>query len=165
MRVLYSKPRRLSPADEAADGLEYRGLDDLLRESDFVAINAAYGPETHHLIGEREIGLMKPSAYIINTARGPIIDEAALVSRATRRTDRRRGAGRFRKRAERAPGFVEARQRRAHAASRQRERRYAHRNCGLHRRQRACIHEFPAKTQEILVSQKPKMIATTRFVG
>jgi len=79
MRVLYSKPRRLSEADEAADGLEYRGLDDLLRESDFVAINSAYGPETHHLIGEREIGLMKPDAYLINTARGPIIDEAALA--------------------------------------------------------------------------------------
>jgi glyoxylate reductase len=79
MRVLYSKPRRLSPADEAADGLEYRDLDALLRESDFVAINAAYGPETHHLIGEREIGLMKPGAYIINTARGLIVDESALV--------------------------------------------------------------------------------------
>jgi glyoxylate reductase len=79
MRVLYAKPRRLAPADEASDGVEYRSLDELLRESDFVAINAAYGPETHHLIGEREFGLMKPGAYIINTARGLIIDESALV--------------------------------------------------------------------------------------
>jgi glyoxylate reductase len=79
MRVLYSKPRRLAATEEVADDLEYCSLDELLRESDFVAINAAYGPETHHLIGERELGLMKPSAYVINTARGPIIDEAALV--------------------------------------------------------------------------------------
>lgn len=83
MRVLYSKPRRLAPADEVADGIEYRALDDLLRESDFIAINAAYGPETHHLIGERELGLMKSSAYIINTARGLIIDESALVRALT----------------------------------------------------------------------------------
>ncbi|HEY1729236.1 MAG TPA: D-glycerate dehydrogenase [Candidatus Baltobacteraceae bacterium] len=79
MRVLYSKPRRLSADEEAADGIEYRSLDDLLRESDFVAINAAYGPETHHLIGARELALMKPGAYIINTSRGLIIDESALV--------------------------------------------------------------------------------------
>ena len=79
MRVIYSKPRRLASADEAAEGLEYRSLDELLGESDFIAINAAYGPETHHLIGERELGLMKPTAYVINTARGAVIDEDALV--------------------------------------------------------------------------------------
>ncbi|HTX02669.1 MAG TPA: D-glycerate dehydrogenase [Candidatus Acidoferrales bacterium] len=79
MRVIYSKPRRLASADEAAEGLEYRSLDELLGESDFIAVNAAYGPETHHLIGERELGLMKPTAYVINTARGAVIDEDALV--------------------------------------------------------------------------------------
>jgi glyoxylate reductase len=79
MRVLYAKPRRLPEADERADGLEYCSLDELLRESDFVAINAAYSPETHHLIDERALGLMKRSAYLINTARGSIVDEAALV--------------------------------------------------------------------------------------
>jgi len=79
MRVLYSKPRRLSSFEESAEGLEYRALDDLLREADFVAINAAYDSETHHLIGEHALGLMKPGAYLINTARGPIVDEAALV--------------------------------------------------------------------------------------
>jgi len=83
MRVLYSKPRQLSEAEEEADGIEYRILDELLDESDFVAINAAYGPETHHLIGEHEFRLMKPGAYIINTARGPIVDESALVRALT----------------------------------------------------------------------------------
>jgi glyoxylate reductase len=79
MRLLYTKRRRLAEAREAALGVEYRSLDDLLRESDFISINAALGPETVHLIGEREFALMRPSAYLVNTARGPIVDEKALA--------------------------------------------------------------------------------------
>ena len=79
MRVLYTKRRRLDEAGEAALGVEYRSLNDLLKESDFVSINAALSPETVHLIGDRELRLMRPSAYLINTARGPIVDEKALV--------------------------------------------------------------------------------------
>ncbi|MEM2021087.1 MAG: hydroxyacid dehydrogenase [Zestosphaera sp.] len=56
-----------------------KSLDELLKESDVVTIHALLTPQTHHLIGERELTLMKPSAYIINTARGAIVDEAALV--------------------------------------------------------------------------------------
>lgn len=54
-------------------------LDELLRESDIVTIHAALSPETYHMIGERELKLMKPTAYLINTARGAITDESALV--------------------------------------------------------------------------------------
>src|ERR671919_1427938 len=79
MRILYTKRRRLDEAREAALGVEYRNLDSLLTESDFVSVNAALGPETIHLIGDRELHLMRPSAYLINTARGPIVDEKALV--------------------------------------------------------------------------------------
>ncbi|HEY3303859.1 MAG TPA: D-glycerate dehydrogenase [Candidatus Binatia bacterium] len=79
MRILYTKHHRLDEAREAALGVQYRSLDDLLRESDFVSINAALGPETVHLIGEREFALMRPSAYLVNTARGPIVDEKALA--------------------------------------------------------------------------------------
>jgi glyoxylate reductase len=64
-------------------------LDDLLKESDFVSINAALSPETVHLIGARELRLMRPSAYLVNTARGPIVDEKALV----RALEERRIAG------------------------------------------------------------------------
>src|SRR5919106_2187391 len=79
MRTLYTKRRRLDEASEAALGVEYRSLDDLLRQADFVSINAVLSPETIHLIGERELRLMRPSAYLVNTARGPIVDEKALV--------------------------------------------------------------------------------------
>lgn len=79
MRVLYTKRQRLTLAEEEALGVQYRSLPELLSESDFVVVNASYHPGTHHLIGPRELSLMKPTAYLINTARGPIVDEAALV--------------------------------------------------------------------------------------
>jgi glyoxylate reductase len=79
MRILYTKRHRFDESREAALGVEYRSLNDLLRESDFVSINAALSPETVHLISDREFGLMRPSAYLVNTARGPIVDEKALV--------------------------------------------------------------------------------------
>ena len=79
MRILYTKRHPLSREREATLGVEYRSLDDLLQESDFVSINAALSPETIHLIGGRELGLMRASAYLVNTARGPIVDEKALA--------------------------------------------------------------------------------------
>jgi glyoxylate reductase len=79
MQVLYTKRHRLEETRETALGVEYRTLDELLRESDFVSVNAALSPETIHLIGDRELRLMRSSAYLINTARGPILDETALV--------------------------------------------------------------------------------------
>lgn len=68
--------------DEAAAaelGVEYRGLDDLLRESDFVTLHVTLTPETTHLIGARELGLMKNEAVLVNAARGPVVDTEALV--------------------------------------------------------------------------------------
>jgi len=91
MRTLYWTPRR-KPANEERDaGLIYVPLDQLLAESDFVSIHTPYTPETRHQIGERELGLMKPTAFLINTARGPIVDEAALVRALSER--RIAGAG------------------------------------------------------------------------
>ena len=54
-------------------------LDTLLAESDFVSISVPLSDKTHHLVGEAELNKMKPSAYLINTSRGPIVDEAALI--------------------------------------------------------------------------------------
>jgi len=79
MRVLYWTPRR-KPADDEQDfGLTYVPLDQLLAESDFVSLHPPLNPQTRHLIGARELRLMKPTAFLINTARGPIVDEAALM--------------------------------------------------------------------------------------
>ncbi|HLC40784.1 MAG TPA: D-glycerate dehydrogenase [Methylomirabilota bacterium] len=79
MRILYTKRSRLDGARESSLGVTYRSLDDLLRESDFVSVNVALAPETVHLISHRELGLMRPSAFLVNTARGPVVDEKALV--------------------------------------------------------------------------------------
>jgi glyoxylate reductase len=79
MRVLYWTPRRKPLGDEQDFGLAYVPLDQLLAESDFVSLHPPLNPETRHLIGARELRLMKPTAFLINTARGPIVDEAALV--------------------------------------------------------------------------------------
>lgn len=79
MRILYADPRRRPVAEEAALGLEYASLDRVLAESDAVSIHAALGPTTRHLIGAPELARMKRSAYLINTSRGPVVDEQALV--------------------------------------------------------------------------------------
>jgi len=79
MRVLAWSPRLTNEAAQEA-GVERRELDDLLRESDVVSIHAALVPEARGLLDARRIGLMKPTACLINTARGPIVDETALVA-------------------------------------------------------------------------------------
>ncbi len=75
--MLYHSRNR-SEAAEAALGVRYRTLDGLLQESDFVSVHLPLTPDTRHIIGERELGLMKPSAVLINTSRGPVVDEEAL---------------------------------------------------------------------------------------
>ena len=79
MRVLYHNRTPLSPAAEQELNVSLAPLEDLLREADFVTLHVPLTPETRHLIGRRELELMKPTARLINTARGPVVDEAALV--------------------------------------------------------------------------------------
>lgn len=79
MRVLYWSPRRKPEHEEREAGLTYVPLDELLRESDFVSLHSPLNKETRHQMGARELRLMKKSAFLINTARGAIVDEAALV--------------------------------------------------------------------------------------
>lgn len=80
MRVLYHNQHRLPPEEETRYHLEYTSLPDLLRQSDFVSLHVPYTPATHHLLGAREFALMKSSAILINTARGLVVDEKALVA-------------------------------------------------------------------------------------
>ncbi len=77
-RLLAYSPRSRAE-DAAAAGIELTDLDSLMRECDFIAINCPLTDETRGLIGRRQIGLMRQSAYLINTARGAIVDEAALA--------------------------------------------------------------------------------------
>ena len=79
MRVLVYDPY-LRAAPELPAGASMAGsLDALLAEADFVTLHTPLLPETHHMIGERELRLMKRGAYLINVSRGPVVDEAALI--------------------------------------------------------------------------------------
>ncbi|HID87439.1 MAG TPA: hydroxyacid dehydrogenase [Anaerolineae bacterium] len=79
MRVIAHDPY-VDPALATALGVEMaEDLDELLAQADFVTLHPALTPETRGLIGERELRRMKPGAYLINTSRGPVVDEAALV--------------------------------------------------------------------------------------
>jgi phosphoglycerate dehydrogenase-like enzyme len=78
MRVLYTKRRRLARAFERRVGIEFRPLSELLRESDFVSLHTPHSAQTEKLIGRRELALMKPSSFLINTCRGGVVDEDAL---------------------------------------------------------------------------------------
>jgi glyoxylate reductase len=80
MRVLYTKRTRLCATDELGLRIEWMdGKDDILQNCDFVCLEVDYNASTHLLIGERELSLMKPTAYLVNTGRGRLVDETALI--------------------------------------------------------------------------------------
>jgi glyoxylate reductase len=79
MTLLYWNRTRLPSAEEAELGVRYATFDDVLSQADFVSLHVAYTPETHHLLGEAQFKKMKPTAHVINTTRGAVIDEKALV--------------------------------------------------------------------------------------
>lgn len=79
MDVIYWNRTRLSPEQEQSLGVTYAEMDEVLRRSDYVSLHVALNDETTHLIGAEQLALMKPTACIINTARGPVIDEKALA--------------------------------------------------------------------------------------
>lgn len=80
MRILYSDARRAAPEIERELHAEYVELERLLAESDFVSVHVPLLPETRRLINEATLAKMKPTAYLINTSRGPVVDEAALAA-------------------------------------------------------------------------------------
>jgi glyoxylate reductase len=80
MKILYYSRRRAGEALEREIGARFVDRDTLLGESDFLSLHTPMTPETHHLIGAEELKLMKPSAFLINTARGKVVDEEALVA-------------------------------------------------------------------------------------
>jgi glyoxylate reductase len=80
MNVLYWNRTRLNKDEEHSLGITYAPLDEVLGKSDFVSVHVALNDQTRHLIGEPELAKMKPTACLINTARGPVVDEKALVT-------------------------------------------------------------------------------------
>ncbi|KAK5051393.1 hypothetical protein LTR84_003045 [Exophiala bonariae] len=77
MTVIYHNRRQLD--ESLAEGAEYVSFDDLLRRSDVLSLNLPLNANTRHLLSTREFALMKPTAVLVNTARGAVVDEAALV--------------------------------------------------------------------------------------
>lgn len=78
MKVLYNK-RHPDKKFEKQYGAKYVSLPNLMKQSDFISVHVPLNPATRHLIGKKQLGMMKKTAYLINTSRGPIIDEKALV--------------------------------------------------------------------------------------
>jgi phosphoglycerate dehydrogenase-like enzyme len=87
--VAWSENLTVEKCQEA--GVGYAGKEDLFRQSDFITIHVVLSPRTRGIVGAKELGLMKPSAFLINTSRGPIVDETALL--AALREKRIAGAG------------------------------------------------------------------------
>lgn len=80
MEIVYQSRSEIDPGIAAELGARRVELDELLAISDIVSLHCPYGPATHHLIGAEQLAAMKSSAYLVNTARGPIVDEAALAA-------------------------------------------------------------------------------------
>lgn len=80
MEIVYQSRSEIDPAVASELGARRVDLDELLAVSDVVSLHCPYGPATHHLIGAEQLAAMKDSAYLVNTARGPIVDEAALAA-------------------------------------------------------------------------------------
>ncbi|MBP6637781.1 MAG: D-glycerate dehydrogenase [Sulfuritalea sp.] len=80
MKVIYHNRSRLPAEKEAACRATWVDKEALLREADFLVLLLPYSPESHHIIGAAELALMKPTAHLINVARGGIVDDAALIS-------------------------------------------------------------------------------------
>jgi phosphoglycerate dehydrogenase-like enzyme len=79
MRVLYYDLKQLSPELEGRFGVSYRALNDLLQESDYISLHVPHTPKTEKMIGQAELALMKPDAFLVNTCRGGVVDEEALI--------------------------------------------------------------------------------------
>ena len=91
MRILYNNRSPLAHAEEQRIGATWADLDELLAQSDFVVAMVPYSPATHHMIGAAQIAKMKPTAILVNTARGGVVDDDALVEAL--RAKRIAGAG------------------------------------------------------------------------
>jgi gluconate 2-dehydrogenase len=109
MRVIYHNRTRVASEIERRLNATYVSQDDLLAQADFVVLQMPYSPLTHHLIGAAELGKMKPSAILINSTRGGVVDDAALIDALKNGTIRAAGLDVFEGEPKLNPGFLELR--------------------------------------------------------
>lgn len=107
MRILYTDAVALPPETEQELGATRVELPALLRQADFVSLHVPLTPETQHLISAGQLALMKPSAVLVNTSRGPVVDEAALAEALRRRTIFAAGLDVFEREPEVHPALLE----------------------------------------------------------
>jgi len=107
MRIIYYDVYRPSPELEQELGVEFRELDDLLQEADFVSMHTNLTEETRHLVNAERLRKMKPTAVLVNTSRGPVIDEAALAEALREGQIFSAGLDVFEKEPEVHPGLLE----------------------------------------------------------
>ena len=107
MKVIYSNRNRVSPDIEQRLNATYVSKEELLRQSDFVILQVPYTPETHHMIGAAELKLMKPTAILINSTRGGVVDDAALIEALKNGTLRGAGLDVFENEPKLNPGFLQ----------------------------------------------------------
>jgi gluconate 2-dehydrogenase len=107
MRVIYHNRKRVASEIEQRVNATYVSQDDLLAQADFVVLQMPYSPQTHHLIGAAELGKMKPNAILINSTRGGVVDDAALIRALKNGTIRAAGLDVFEGEPKLSPGFLE----------------------------------------------------------
>jgi gluconate 2-dehydrogenase len=107
MRVLYHNRKRVAEEIERKLNASWVSLDQLLREADFIVLQVPYSPATHHLIGADELSKMKRGAILINSTRGGVVDDAALIAALRDGTIRAAGLDVFENEPKLNPGFLE----------------------------------------------------------
>lgn len=107
MQVLYHNRRRIDASMEQKLGAKYVGFEELLKQSDFVVLQMPYTPETHHLIGAAQLKMMKSTAILINSTRGGVVDDVALIEALRAGTIRAAGLDVFENEPRLHPGFLE----------------------------------------------------------
>ncbi|OGZ32842.1 MAG: D-glycerate dehydrogenase [Candidatus Portnoybacteria bacterium RIFCSPLOWO2_12_FULL_39_9] len=106
LKIIYYDIRRNEELEKKYN-IEYREIDALLKEADFISLHTALTPETRHLISAERLKMMKPTSYLINTSRGPIIDEKALVEALKNKTIAGAALDVFENEPELTPGLTE----------------------------------------------------------
>lgn len=107
MKVIYHNRNRLSPEIERRVNATFVSKEELFRQADFVVLQVPYSPETHHMIGAAELARMKPSAILVNSTRGGVVDDAALIAALKDGTIRAAGLDVFENEPKLNPGFLE----------------------------------------------------------